>query len=428
LRVINSFPQWIPAELNGEKVSVYKVLPVTFKLTDPSSPVENPKIIAIDNILMPVNFDLNILNPTEIDTGNVIRPTTSEIKNQLIKKYGIVAENGIIEIYSNRFKKLKYKVQNDSWDTIAKINPNDKNAIYSLEDVDIIPKFVGGNMNLINFISNNLKYPDECKVKGIQGSTFIQFVVDKTGKVKDAVLKNKINKLLEAEAIRVVNILPNWIPGEKHGEKVNVRLTVPVKFGIKGAIYPMENDSSTDINSPPDRQLIILDGTILPYGFDINWLNSSDIQSYKLLIPKNAAEEREFKLRYGPFSSRGVFVAFSKRFYSDNKYDSFGNRIYQVIEQMPVFPGGEIALMKFVAENLKYPEASKAKNIQGRVIVRFVVNSAGKIEKSELVRSLNSECDKEALRIVSLFPTWTPGKQNGVNVSVFYTLPIRFQF
>ena len=95
---------------------------------------------------------------------------------------------------------------------------------------------------------------------------------------------------------------------------------------------------------------------------------------------------------------------------------------------MPVFPGGEKELMKFVAENLKYPEASKAKNIQGRVIVRFVVNSAGKIEKSELVRSLNSECDKEALRIVSLFPTWTPGKQNGVNVSVFYTLPIRFHF
>jgi TonB family protein len=107
--------------------------------------------------------------------------------------------------------------------------------------------------------------------------------------------------------------------------------------------------------------------------------------------------------------------------------DSAGNHIYQVIEVMPEFPGGENKLMSFIAGNLRYPERSQRNNVQGKVIVRFVVNSTGKVEKAEVVRSLDPDLDKEAIRIVNLLPIWEPGRQNGVNVSVWYTLPISFR-
>ena len=119
IRIVNSFPKWIPGEQNGQKVSVYQLVPVTFKLMNQFTKAENPKTIVIDKIKMPSNFDISILNPNEIDTGYVTRPTTTELKNQLIQKYGIEAEKGIIEVYTNRFKKIKNKVDNEPWDTIV---------------------------------------------------------------------------------------------------------------------------------------------------------------------------------------------------------------------------------------------------------------------------------------------------------------------
>lgn len=427
LRIVNLFPNWIPGEQAGKRASIYQLILITFKLQDQFPKSEIPKTVVIDNIMMPANFDIDILNPSEIDTGYVTKPTTIEIKNQLIKKYGLEAENGVIEIYTYKFKKTQNKVKEEAWDTIARINPNDKNAIYSLLDVDREPEFIGGKKVFLNFINNNLKYPDICKETGIQGTAIVQFVIDKTGKVKDAVIKNKINTLLASEATRLVNSFPDWIPGEKHGEKVNVRFTFPIKFKING-VYPLENDSITNIKDLiQDIQLIVLDGNVLPYGFDMNWLNSAGIQSYKLLVPKNDTEEKEFIHRFGPNSTKGIFMAISKKYYSANKTDSNGNKIYTVIEVMPEFPGGDKELMKFIEKNINYPKNAKNKGIKGAVIVRFVVNSTGKIENGEIIRGLDPECNNEALRIINLFPIWIPGKQAGKNTSVYFCIPIYFK-
>lgn len=106
---------------------------------------------------------------------------------------------------------------------------------------------------------------------------------------------------------------------------------------------------------------------------------------------------------------------------SDNK------DIYEKVEKMPEYPGGVNELLKYLAKNIKYPADAQAKGIQGRIIVRFVVNKVGKIEKAEILRGLDPSCDKEALRVVNAMPQWTPGKKNGKNVSVYYTLPISFK-
>ena len=100
--------------------------------------------------------------------------------------------------------------------------------------------------------------------------------------------------------------------------------------------------------------------------------------------------------------------------------------IYSVIEKMPQFPGGEGELINYIGKNVKYPANAMSKGIQGKTLVRFVVNNLGKVEKAVVVRGLDPECDKEALRVISAMPQFIPGEQNGKKVSVYYTLPIVF--
>ncbi|MFA6058321.1 MAG: TonB family protein [Taibaiella sp.] len=96
-------------------------------------------------------------------------------------------------------------------------------------------------------------------------------------------------------------------------------------------------------------------------------------------------------------------------------------------EIMPEFPGGMAALLAFVQKNLRYPNEAREDGIEGRVIVRFVVNTLGEIEGAKIMRGIGGGCDKEALRVVNAMPKWKPGKQNGHNVKVYYTLPITFK-
>lgn len=101
---------------------------------------------------------------------------------------------------------------------------------------------------------------------------------------------------------------------------------------------------------------------------------------------------------------------------------------YGNIETMPQLIGGEDALKKFISHNLKYPVLARKNGIEGRVIAQFVVTKNGYIEKAEIIRPLDPECDEEALRIIKLLPKFIPGvNKDGINVNVRYTLPITFK-
>ena len=102
-------------------------------------------------------------------------------------------------------------------------------------------------------------------------------------------------------------------------------------------------------------------------------------------------------------------------------------QIFNHVEVMPRFPGGEAALMKWLSDNLTYPKEAKEKGIQGRVTLRFVVTPDGSLEDVEVVKSLDPICDQEALRVVKTMPKWIPGKQNGTPVYVYYSLPLVFK-
>lgn len=100
---------------------------------------------------------------------------------------------------------------------------------------------------------------------------------------------------------------------------------------------------------------------------------------------------------------------------------------FDIVEQMPTFPGGDAALMAWLSKNIKYPAIAEENGVQGRVIVRFVVGKDGSISQASVVRSVDPSLDKEALRVVKAMPHWIPGKQNGAAVPVWFTLPVTFQ-
>ena len=106
---------------------------------------------------------------------------------------------------------------------------------------------------------------------------------------------------------------------------------------------------------------------------------------------------------------------------------SYEDTVYQIVEQMPQYTGGEEAMMKYVAENIKYPQAAKDKNISGRVFVGFVIEKDGSVSNVKVVRGIGGGCDEEAARVIKEMPKWKPGMQKGKPVRVNYMMPIFFK-
>jgi len=99
---------------------------------------------------------------------------------------------------------------------------------------------------------------------------------------------------------------------------------------------------------------------------------------------------------------------------------------FVVVEEMPMFPGGDVALLKYVAENTQYPENARKNNIQGRVITRFCVTAKGNVSLVTVLRGVDPEIDAEAIRVVWTLPAFKPGRQGGKDVPVWYMVPITF--
>jgi TonB family protein len=101
------------------------------------------------------------------------------------------------------------------------------------KEVEIMPEFKGGFAGLQTYLMENIKYPEKAKKEGITGKVIVQFVIDEKGKVNDTKVLKSADPLLDAEAVRVVQGMPDWIPGKHKGEAVKVYFTLPVAFALK---------------------------------------------------------------------------------------------------------------------------------------------------------------------------------------------------
>lgn len=122
---------------------------------------------------------------------------------------------------------------------------------------------------------------------------------------------------------------------------------------------------------------------------------------------------------------------YEKSSYDSILNDSFADKdddspIYTVVEEMPTYPGGDDARIKFLSSNIRYPQLAKEKGIQGTVFVTFVIDEKGFVSDVKVLRGIGGGCDQEAVRVVKMMPRWVPGRMNGKTVRVQFNMPIKF--
>ncbi len=156
---------------------------------------------------------------------------------------------------------------------------------------------------------------------------------------------------------------------------------------------------------------------ILVFASDVTNLESTDanntINQYSEYIVPNSVDENISNLNSNQAKIKKPI----------NQEKDSDENIYDVVEQMPSFQGGNVALLSYISKTIKIPAEDCG---QGRVIVRFVVEKDGRITNAIVTRSVDPAFDREALRIINSMPKWIPGKKNGRNVRVRYNVPVRF--
>ena len=260
-------------------------------------------------------------------------------------------------------------VYNEKWNEVMQNDPGTPdNPIF--EVVEHMPEFTGGGMPaLMEYLSKNIKYPEAAMKKGIQGRGIVQFVVEKDGSITNVKILRGVDPELDKEAVRVVSAMPKWKPGTQRGEAVRVRFTVPVMFRLTEDKIPVK------------------------YAPIENKINELVVVGY---APEGTTVPEE-------------------------------GTIFEVVEQMPEYPGGMPAMMEFISKNIKYPAAAQQAKIQGRVTIQFIVNTEGNIINPRVLRSADPLLDAEAIRLTTIMPKWKPGMQRGQAVNVKYTVPIMFR-
>ena len=144
-----------------------------------------------------------------------------------------------------------------------------------------------------------------------------------------------------------------------------------------------------------------------------------------LEIMDNDSEVEESTIQVSDDTQAAVEVKYTPVEVEEEEVEE--QQIFQVVEEMPEFPGGMAECMKWLSKNIKYPTISQENGVQGRVIIQFVVNRDGSIVDAQVARGVDPYLDKEALRVVGLMPKWKPGKQRGKEVRVKFTLPVMFR-
>ena len=368
-------------------------------------------------------------------------------------------------------------VANNEKETVEKIAEaipvTDDDKVYQV--CEKAPEFPGGGSAMVKFLAENIKYSAEAA--GKEGKAFVQFVVRKDGSINDVKLvRSTGDASLDAEALRVINSMPKWNPGVQGGKPVNVQFMIPIVFKCQKqqpVTMTKLDDQGSAVAPNVDDMAIVVDGALYE---SMEKIKSEDIESITVVsIDKLPAEEVEKCRARG---KKGViYIKLKKK----EAASPVGNEaVYTVCEKAPEFPGGMQELMKWLQTNIKYPKAAREVNLQGKVIVQFIVDKEGKIIDAKAVNGKYSFSDSllkgkteevealfgdsadieridemivvaykngnkkvidtsapekhpaaallaaEAVRVVASMPKWNPGTQGGKAVNVKYMLPISF--
>jgi len=251
--------------------------------------------------------------------------------------------------------------------------------------VEVMPSFPGGQAALLKFLSDNIVYPKEAQDKGIQGRTTLRFIITPDGSIEDVNVVKGFDPVCDQEAVRVVKLMPKWIPGKQNGIPVYVYFSLPVTFKLQS------NETNKSVSKSNQNEADVV------------------VKTYSTPAPKNTTQQTSAKAKNEPVANNSK------------------PEIINHVEVMPEFPGGQETLFKWLSERVNYPKEAQEKGIQGRVILRFVIKPDGSVDDVQVIKGLDPLCDQEAVRVAKLMPKWIPGKQNGKPVYVYYSMPVTFK-
>jgi len=296
-------------------------------------------------------------------------------------------------------------------------------SIYTF--VDKMPQYPGGEKEVIKFLSQTMRYPEEAVKNEHFGKVVVRFVISKTGKVEKAEVLKGVSPELDAEALRVIGLLPEWTPGEQNGEKVAVYRIVPILF---------QKISPEDAWQVNEKTVVVIDNVKMPAGFNINILNLDKFATANILKPFPEKEKSKLISKYGKLAENGVILLTGSKneiqySFPDSTFTTLKNEIFACTEEavLPVFPGGETSLLKYIADSIQYPFVAKRLKTQGKVVVRFTVDSKGKVGNVTAIRSADYFLGKEAVRVISAMPDWTPGVRCDKKLNFVVTMPVNFK-
>jgi TonB family protein len=330
--------------------------------------------------------------------------------------------------------------------------------------VEEMPMFPGGDKELLKYIEENTKYPEIAKENKIQGKIIIRFCVTAKGGVSQISILKGVSPELDNESMRVVSTLPAFRPGKQGGKPVPVWYMVPITFALRneavqsksrfevtgadtvylytetqpvysGGYEALRKFKDQNVKFPPEIKNLGIEGIV-----NVSFIVEKDgsVSSTRIIMglsPSLDAEAiRVTKMmpKWQPGMEKGKPV----RFRNMTSYEFLitprapvvmeEGAPFVVVEEMPMFPGGDSALLAYIKDNTKYPETAKKNGIEGKVIVRFCVTDVGGIDRVSVLRGVDAELDNEAIRVVKTLPKFKPGKQGGKPVNVWYMVPINF--
>ncbi|NRB64807.1 MAG: M56 family metallopeptidase, partial [Saprospiraceae bacterium] len=227
---------------------------------------------------------------------------------------------------------------------------------------------------VMEYVSRQIRYPKEAKKQGLEGKVLVEFVITKDGSVFQPTIVQEIGGGTGEEVVRVLSKMPKWQPGILNGEAVHTRMMLPVVFEL-----------------PP--------------------------KEVEQVEPSIIIEEL-------PYTKEGM----------PKSQDTNQKEVYQVVDQMPLFPGTSTleesnqAIMKFVLSQIKYPKLARKNEVEGTNLVRFVVQKDGTVGDVQILKDIGSGTGEESLRIVNSLPAgWSPGILDQRAVHVQFVLPIAFK-
>ncbi len=297
------------------------------------------------------------------------------------------------------------------------------------------PTFNGGIVELYRFIGKNLRYPIEARNKHVDGKVFVKFIVRADGSTSDISVLKGIGSGCDEEVVRVIGLLPKWNAGKQNGKPVSVYFTMPVSFVLEEGPKEVrkydqvkENKVEVEVSGTQisilnktdainsGNMIWVIDGLVVPKDA-INAVSPENIESISVI--KSVAA----KAIYGEKGRNGAIVVATK---NAIRAKFLTDEVYTVVEESPAFPGGNKEMYQYISKNLKYPKEAQRNNIKGKVFLKFVVRKDGSISDISILQGIGYGCEEEAMRIIEMMPKWNPGKENGVSVDTYFTMPISF--